>query len=158
MPGMSPPPEVVMGLDFGLRRLGVASGDTLTRTARPLASVAVTDRSPDWPALERLVREWGPARFVVGIPYNAEGGDSPLTVAVRRFAAEVGRRFQRPVELLDEHLTSVEAGERLKARRASGERRRRVTHADIDPVAAAVLLEQWLARSGQGARDADRPA
>ena len=137
-----------MALDFGLRRLGVANGDTLTRTARPLATVPVADQGPEWQALDRLVAEWAPARFVVGLPYNADGGDGPLTARVRAFAAEVGRRYGKPVDLLDEHLTSREAEDRLRARRASGQRQRRVRHADIDPVAAAVLLEQWLARAG----------
>lgn len=137
-----------MALDYGLRRLGVANGDTLTRTARPLATVPVTDQGPDWPALDRLVAQWGPARFVVGIPYNADGQDSPLAVKVRTFAAVVARRYGKPVDLLDEHLTSREAEDRLRERRASGQRQRRVRHGDIDPVAAAVLLEQWLARAG----------
>lgn len=145
---MTVPPEVVMALDFGLRRLGVANGDTLTRSARPLASVPVSERGPEWPVLDRLVTEWAPARFVVGIPYNAAGGDTPLTTRIRRFADEVGRRYARPVELLDEHLTSREAEDRLRQRRAVGQRQRRVRHEDIDPVAAAVLLEQWLARAG----------
>ena len=137
-----------MALDYGLRRLGVANGDTLTRAARPLATVAVTDQGPDWSALDRLVAQWGPARFVVGIPYNADGQDSPLAVKVRTFAAVVARRYGKPVDLLDEHLTSREAEDRLRKRRASGQRQRRVRHGDIDPVAAAVLLEQWLARAG----------
>lgn len=137
-----------MALDFGLRRIGVANGDTLTRAARPLASVAVAGGTPDWRALDRLVGDWAPARFVVGIPYNAAGLDGPLTPLVRDFATEVERRYQRPVDLLDEALTSKEAEDRLRQRRASGERQRRVRHEDIDPVAAAVLLEQWLARAG----------
>ena len=136
-----------MALDFGLRRLGVANGDTLTRTARPLASVAVSQGAPDWKALDRLVADWSPARFVVGIPYNAAGLDGPLTPLVREFAGAVERRYARPVELLDEHLTSKEAEDRLRQRRASGERQRPVRHEDIDPVAAAVLLEQWLTRA-----------
>lgn len=137
-----------MALDYGLRRLGVANGDTLTRTARPLATVPVTDQGPDWPTLDRLVAQWGPARFVVGIPYNADGHDTPLAVKVRTFAGVVARRYGKPVDLLDEHLTSREAEDRLRERRASGQRQRRLRHGDIDPVAAAVLLEQWLARAG----------
>jgi putative holliday junction resolvase len=137
-----------MALDYGLRRLGVANGDTLTRTARPLATVPVADRGPEWPVLDRLVAEWAPARFVVGIPYNAEGRDGPLTARIRGFADELGHRYGKPVELLDEHLTSREAEDRLRQRRSSGQRQRRVRHEDIDPVAAAVLLEQWLARAG----------
>ena len=78
-----------MALDFGLRRLGVANGDTLTRTAHPLASVAVSQGAPDWKALDRLVGDWSPARFVVGIPYNAAGLDGPLTPLVREFARAV---------------------------------------------------------------------
>jgi putative Holliday junction resolvase len=137
-----------MALDFGLRRIGVANGDTLTRTARPLASVTVSGGVPDWKTLDRLVADWAPACFAVGIPYNAAGLDGPLTPLVRDFASEVGRRYDRSVDLLDEQLTSKEAEDRLRQRRASGERQRRVRHEDIDPVAAAVLLEQWLARAG----------
>ena len=71
---------------------------------------------------------------------------SPLTEAARRFAAELATRSSLPVDLVDERWSSQDAEERLRAQRASGERRRRVTREDVDAAAAAVILERWFAK------------
>jgi putative Holliday junction resolvase len=137
-------PFVVVGLDFGLKRIGVAAGDSLTRGARPLGVVAARDGAPDWPALGRYVREWGPSVLVVGVPYNMDGTTGTLTAAAREFAAELARRFALEVATVDERLTSREAEDLLRHRRASGARTRRVRHGDVDAAAACVMVEQWL--------------
>jgi putative Holliday junction resolvase len=137
---------VVLALDFGLRRIGVASGDTLTRTPHPRTTVANGPRGPDWPALDRLLADTRPARIVVGEPYNADGSVSALTDAARRFAAELAQRSRLPVDLVDERWSSQDAEDRLRDARASGERRRRVTKEDVDAAAAAVILERWFER------------
>jgi putative Holliday junction resolvase len=85
-----------------------------------------------------------PARIAVGEPYNADGSVSPLTEAARRFATELARRSALPIDLVDERWSSQDAEERLRAERASGERRRRVTREDVDAAAAAVILERWF--------------
>jgi len=137
-------PAVAMGFDYGVRRIGVAAGDTLTRGARPVGFVPASGGNPDWPALARLVADWDPAVLVVGVPYNMDGTPGPLTPAALGFAAELERRFQRPVVGVDERLSSREAEDQLRRQRASGERTRRVRHGDVDAAAACVLLEQWL--------------
>jgi putative Holliday junction resolvase len=86
---------------------------------------------------------------VVGAPYNADGGEGALGEHVRRFAAELERRFALPVHLVDERFTSLEASAQLAARRASGERRRRVKRADVDSAAAAVILGRYFAGEGK---------
>jgi putative holliday junction resolvase len=139
-------PEVILSLDFGLKRIGVASGDTLTRSAHPRATLANGPHGPDWPALERILTDTRPARIAVGEPYNADGSESPLTGAARRFAAELARRSGLPVDLVDERWSSQDAEERLRSERASGERRRRVTKEAIDAAAAAVILQRWFER------------
>ena len=96
------------------------------------------------------MRSLGPAVLVVGAPYNADGREGTLLPAARRFAAELGRRFALPVYLVDERFSSLEAGEALKQRRASGERRRRLERADLDSAAAAVILGRWF--QGEGPR------
>jgi putative holliday junction resolvase len=139
-------PEIILALDFGLRRIGIASGDTLTRTAHPRSAVANGPQGPDWTAIERVLADTRPARIAVGEPYNADGSTSPLTAAARRFADELAKRSSLPVDLVDERWSSQDAEERLREQRASGERRRRVTREDVDAAAAAVILERWFER------------
>jgi putative Holliday junction resolvase len=139
----------VLAFDFGLKRIGLASGDTLTRSAAPRPAVAAGKTGPDWDAIEREVRALAPAQLVVGAPYNADGSEGALADAARRFAAELESRFALPVHLVDERFSSLEAATQLKARRASGERRRRVRRADVDSAAAAVILGRWFAGEGK---------
>ena len=141
--------RTVVAFDFGLKRIGIASGDTLTGSAAPRPAVLCGKSGPDWDAIERTVRALAPSLLVVGAPYNDDGSDSAITGAARRFAAELERRFALPVQLVDERFSSLEASAALKARRASGERRRRVARADIDSAAAAVILGRWFAGEGK---------
>ena len=136
-------PQVILAFDFGARRIGVASGDTLTQTARELTTLDVSEGA-FWPEIERLVREYTPAHLVVGLPLNMDGTATALTEACRSFASELHARLDIPVALVDERLSSREAEAQLRERRASGLKRRRTSRADIDMMAAKILLEQWL--------------
>lgn len=136
--------QTVLAFDFGLKRIGIAAGDTLTATAAPRPAVAVYQQGPDWDAITREIRMLGPKLLVVGAPYNADGSPGALARAARRFAAELERRFVLPVKMIDEHGSSLEASAALKARRSSGERKRRVRKEDIDSAAAAVILERFF--------------
>ena len=147
------PAQIVLAFDFGLRRIGIAVGDTLTRTAAPRPAVLVHASGPDWAAIAREVGTAQPQRLIVGLPLDADGRPGALAPAVRDFARALGARFGLPVEHVDEWGSSLEAGAALKERRATGARTRRVQRADIDSAAAAIILELYLA----GER-ADRPA
>jgi putative Holliday junction resolvase len=142
--------QTVLAFDFGLKRIGIASGDTLTRTAAPRAAVNAKAGQPDWDLIERQVRALQPGRLVVGAPYNVDGSPSALAPAARRFAAELENRFGLPVSMVDERWSSLEAAEKLRTQRAAGDRRRRVTREHIDSAAAAVILERWLAGDQHG--------
>ncbi len=146
MPDRRPTPTVttILALDFGLKRIGVASGDTLTRAARPRGAIGNGPGGPDWAALQRVLDDLRPTRIAVGEPYNADGSASPLTGTARRFAAELQQRSSLPVDLVDERWSSRDAEERLRAARASGLKTRRVTAVDVDAAAAAVILERWF--------------
>jgi putative Holliday junction resolvase len=137
-------PRIVLAFDFGLRRIGVACGDTVSRTAAPLDAVPMSPNGPRWEAIDAVLREWQPALGVVGLPYNVDGSDSAMTTAARKFAAELGRRCKLTVMLVDERYSSKEAETRLKAERESGLRRRRIAKADVDAAAACVILERWF--------------
>jgi putative holliday junction resolvase len=142
------PARIALAFDFGRRRIGMAAGDTLTATAAPRPAVAARDGVPDWLAIAREVRTLAPHVLIVGVPYNADGSDGSLAQDTRDFASQLGARFALPVEQVDEHGSSLEAGRVLKDQRASGQRRRRVQRADIDSAAAAVILTRWLAGEG----------
>jgi putative Holliday junction resolvase len=144
-------PRIVLAFDFGRRRIGVACGDTVSRTAAPLAAVPAGAAGPRWELIEALLREWQPALAVVGLPYNVDDSDSAMTLAARGFAAELGRRFTLQIVLVDERYSSREAEGRLKAARESGRRRRRVVKADVDAAAACIILERWfMEHTGDG--------
>jgi putative Holliday junction resolvase len=146
--------EVVLAFDYGSRRIGVAVGQTRTASASPAGVVPVRG-APDWQALERCVRDWSPARLVVGVPYNMDGTETVLTAACRAFATELARRFGLPVECVDERLTSAAATADLREARRAGARSRRVRREDIDAHAARLILETWL--RGSADRTGSRP-
>lgn len=138
------PPRVILAFDFGRRRIGIACGDTVSRTAAPLEAVPADAGGPRWERIGQLLREWRPAQTVVGLPYNVDGSDSTQTLAAREFAAQLENRYRLPVALVDERFSSREAEARLKSARESGLRRRRVAKADIDAAAACVILDRWF--------------
>ena len=135
--------EVVLAFDFGVRRIGVAVGQTATRTASA-AGVILAQRNPDWDSLARKVRDWVPDRLLVGIPYNMDGTETLLTARCRAFAEQLGQRFGLPVELVDERLTSAAASCELRDARRSGQKIRRVSREDVDAHAARLILETWM--------------
>lgn len=132
----------ILGFDFGHRRIGVAVGQFTTRTAGALATVAHA-AEPDWPALDRLVREWRPAAFVVGLPLDRDGGETDLSRTARQFGTRLQQRYGVPCHFFDERLTTRAAGDRFAALRAAGGARRKHA-ARMDAMAAQIILENWL--------------
>jgi putative Holliday junction resolvase len=123
-------PSTVLAFDFGLKRIGVAVGEQGLRTAHPLPAIARFSQ------IERLVAEWQPAALVVGRPTSVEGKPHEMTRHAEDFARRLARRFKLPVSRVDERFSSVEAQSRLRGTRAR--------KADIDSVAAQLLLEQYF--------------
>src|SRR6266849_4666616 len=107
MPEAPSGPYTVLAFDFGLKRIGLAAGDTLTATATPRPAVAVSHSGPDWVCIERELRSLHPRLLVVGEPYNADGTPGRLAPAARRFAAELEKRFGLPVNRVDERWSSL---------------------------------------------------
>lgn len=134
----------VLGFDVGSRRIGVAVGSAFGNGARALAVVDVHGHGPDWPAIDRLHKEWRPDGFVVGDPMTLDGGDQPIRTIAREFAMQLHARYALPVVLVDERASSIEAAQRFADDRAQGRRKRRDA-ATLDAVAAAVIVERWLA-------------
>jgi putative pre-16S rRNA nuclease len=137
------PAACVLGFDFGQRLIGVAVGTRLSG-ARPLATVGHSDAGPDWTRIGALIGEWRPARLVVGLPLTLDGAEQAMSRAARAFAAELGTRYRLDVALVDERLSSAEAARRFAAMRAAGTARRKHA-AEVDAIAAQVILENWFA-------------
>jgi putative Holliday junction resolvase len=137
-------PKIVLAFDFGLRRIGVACGDTLSRSASALETVPAGPSGPRWELIATMMRDWQPDMAVVGLPYNVDGSENDMTGAARSFAAELARRFSVEVVMVDERYSSLEAAARLQTARESGLRRRRVAKSDVDAAAACVILERWF--------------
>ena len=140
-PPASPPaprPLTFLSFDFGARRVGVACGNTLLRSASPLQTVAALGDAR-FEAIGRLVREWQPDALVVGVPFHPDGAPHDNTQRARRFARQLQGRFRLPVHEVDERYTTTEA-------LAAGA-------ADADAAAAALILDQFLRSLPVGEQD-----
>lgn len=136
-------PETILAFDFGQRRIGVAVGQSVTGSATPAAAVTNGGAGPDWERIAALVREWAPARLLVGLPLGPDGARTPMSAKASAFARDL-ERFGLPVTLVDERHSSLEARQRLIAGRRLG-LRGRVGKGAVDAAAAALIAERWLA-------------
>lgn len=133
--------QTVLGFDFGLKRIGVATGQRITATAAPLNPLAARDGIPDWTRVEAVVKEWRPHALLVGLPLNMDDSESELSHLARKFARRLEARFQLPVLMVDERLTSRAARELL----ADISDRRKGKLPSLDSTAAVLMVEGWLA-------------
>ena len=137
-----PESGVALGFDFGLARIGVAVGAPGLGTARGLAVVANRAGRIDWPAIDRLIGAWAPAVLVLGEPQTRR--DPRMLAALRRFRAELERRYALPVAVVDEDDTTACARAEWRQRRRAGARKR-AARGDLDMLSAALILRTWLA-------------
>lgn len=124
--------QTLLGLDFGLRKIGVAIGNTLTGRARALTILESTTRQRRFEQLAALFAQWQPDRVVVGLPLAKDGSEQHISRQARRFANQLRGRFGVEVELVDERGSSLEAQKMVRA----GE--------PDDAMAAAVILQRYL--------------
>ena len=132
--------QLVMGFDFGYQRIGIAVLHTLTGQARALVTLSAVSGKPDRVNILSTIAEWSPQTLVVGLPLNADGTDHDVTRSARRFGKWLAHETHLPVVWMDERLSSREAGERLRLRGGSADRRDN----PLDAEAACVILETWL--------------
>lgn len=138
----SPPCRIALAFDFGRTRIGVAVGEAVTGSARPLRVLPVRRQRPDWDAIGHLIAEWRPDLLVVGVPRHADDTACAVTEAALRFSRQLHGRFRLPVATIDERLSSWEAERRHFETASAGRRRSGV--AALDAAAAAVILESWF--------------
>jgi putative Holliday junction resolvase len=133
-----------LAFDYGERHIGVAFANRATGTATALKTL--TRRDPDEldRALRALFDEWNPDTIVIGVPYNMDGSEAPITAVAIDFAQRLAQEYELPVERVDERLTSAAAEEILREQRRSGQRRRKVREGDVDGIAAQLIADSWI--------------
>lgn len=139
-----PESRTCLGFDFGMKRIGVAVGQTLLKTAKPLDTIAATQGTPDWSCISTLINQWHASVIVVGIPYNMDGSVQGVTHAARAFANQCRKRFSCQVFGVDERLTTQEARQLVFEQGG----KRALEKAQIDSIAAKLILESWMNESG----------
>jgi putative Holliday junction resolvase len=136
----------VLGFDVGAKRIGVAVGNSISMSAREIGVLDMREAGPDWPQLDRWVREWRPEKLIVGDPLNDEHADQSSRQRAKRFADQIAERYVLPVEQVDERASSIEAAQRFAEARRAGARKRHQA-AQLDALAAVIIVERWLAES-----------
>lgn len=139
----------VLGFDYGKNRTGVAIANTLTGVATPLGILHSQKGEPDWVGIQQHINTWKPAILVVGMPQKLDGSDSVMKDAILLFAKQLQEKTLLPVQLANEQLTSLEANQRLISARQAG-RKRKIRKEEIDQLAAAIILENWMMESSHG--------
>ncbi|MDX1810471.1 MAG: Holliday junction resolvase RuvX [Gammaproteobacteria bacterium] len=132
--------KVILGFDFGMKNIGVAVGQGLTKTATPLPPLKAQDGAPRWQEIQTLIDQWQPQLLLVGLPLHMDGAEQDVTRAARRFGNRLNGRFHLPVEWVDERLSSYEAEALISDLKNQG-------HSDklsIDSVSAQLIVEQWF--------------
>ncbi|WP_421910418.1 Holliday junction resolvase RuvX [Parahaliea mediterranea] len=135
------PPQTAMAFDYGLRQIGVATGNCLLGTSQPLVVLNARDGVPNWDDIGRLLQEWQPDVLVVGLPLNMDGSASELSQRAEKFARRLHGRFGLPVEMADERLSSFEAKSQQRERGHRGDYKA----SPVDSQAAELILRTWLA-------------
>ena len=130
--------NLIMGFDFGTKKIGVAIGQMVTATATPLSIIRVKKGVPNWCMLEKLISQWKPERLVVGLPLNMDDSHSNMSRRALKFSSELENRFGIAVSNVDERLSTFEARQLYKNGRTES------SQEELDDKVAALILESWL--------------
>lgn len=134
---------VFLGFDFGMKYIGVAIGQSVTRTASPLTTLVARDGIPRWNEIQALIEKWHPDGLIVGLPLKMDDSVQPVTFSVHRFVKRLQGRFGLPVHTVDERLSSWEAQKRIDEARE----RKIKSERDIHAISAMILVEQWISEN-----------
>ncbi len=136
-------PICVLAFDFGTRHIGLAVGQTLTSSSRPLTVLKARDGQPNWQEIADYIKQWEPDELIVGLPLNMDGSESPFCQRARKFARRLHGRMALPVKMVDERLSTAEAKSRTN-------RPESYRNNPVDSEAASLILETWLQNQETG--------
>ncbi|MFW9274984.1 Holliday junction resolvase RuvX [Glaesserella parasuis] len=132
--------QTVLAFDFGTNSIGCAVGQSITGTAQGLSAFKAQDGIPNWEQIGKVIAQWQPDLLVVGLPLNMDGTEQPLTQRAKKFANRLNGRFNLPVKLQDERLTTVEAKSEIFARGGF----KALKKGKVDAISACLILESWF--------------
>jgi putative Holliday junction resolvase len=130
---------LALGFDYGLSRIGVATGQTLTQTASPLIALSAKNGMPQWEKIQELLDEWKPDLVVVGLPLHDDGSMSEMAERAKKFGQRIHGRFGVHVEFINEFQSTREARGHLNYRGKACDQ-----DGKLDTTAASIILERWL--------------
>ncbi|AXN02194.1 Putative Holliday junction resolvase YggF [Candidatus Purcelliella pentastirinorum] len=130
----------LLAFDFGTKKIGVAVGQTITKTAEPLNLIKIKNNMPDWIKIKKLKKEWEPNLIILGLPLNMNNTEQIFTKKTKKFANNLRNILNIPVELHDERLTTIEA----KINILNNLEHKNLKKINIDSYSAVLILESWL--------------
>ncbi len=131
----------VLGLDYGTHKIGVAFGQSISKTATPLGIVSVKNLEPNWPTLKQFIERWQPNCCLIGLPLNMDGTDSAITDKVHDFRKLFNQHFALTTHLIDERLSTREARWQIEDLKTRHPKTQKIP---LDAWAAAILIENWF--------------
>ena len=132
-------PQLIMAFDFGTQKMGIAVGQSLIESASPLALFPMKDGIPQWDSLLKIVQQYQPDLFLVGLPLNMDDSESELSARARKFARRLRHQTNIETWMIDERLTTRMAREELQSYQAQG----RGKKLSADSLAACLFIESW---------------
>ncbi|KEI35814.1 putative holliday junction resolvase YggF [Francisella sp. W12-1067] len=134
--------KALLAIDYGRARIGLASGQMITKTASPIGTIEAYDGKPNWFELDKIIKRWNPSDIIIGLPLDTKDLDTDITRDARNFAKEVEDRYQKNVHLINEAYSTREARWRLES-----VKNKKVSHVKVDALAACVILETWMSEN-----------
>jgi putative Holliday junction resolvase len=130
----------VIGFDFGQKRIGVAVGNNISKTAQALITIDSSSNNQKFEAIQKIIEEWQPISIVVGVPFNVDGSEHKVTNLSKKFAKQLEQKYSLPTHLIDERYTPIEASHEIKDKKIDLKKKKLL----IDQIAAKIILQSYL--------------
>ena len=130
----------IIGFDFGQKRIGVAIGNNISKSAQALITIESTSSNQKFEAIQKIMDEWQPVSIVVGVPFNVDGSEHKVTNLCKKFAKQLEQKYALPIHLIDERYTSIEASYEIQDKKIDLKKKKLL----IDQIAAKIILQSYL--------------
>jgi len=130
----------IIGFDFGQKRIGVAIGNNISKSAQALITIESASNNQKFEAIQKIMDEWQPVSIVVGVPFNVDGSEHKVTNLCKKFAKQLEQKYALPIHLIDERYTSIEASYEIQDKKIDLKKKKLL----IDQIAAKIILQSYL--------------
>ena len=130
----------IIGFDFGQKRIGVAIGNNISKSAQALITIESTSSNQKFEVIQKIMDEWQPVSIVVGMPFNVDGSEHKVTNLCKKFAKQLEQKYALPIHLIDERYTSIEASYEIQDKKIDLKKKKLL----IDQIAAKIILQSYL--------------